>query len=85
MPLPTRPKHIPKPQKPVGWIKDGKMKVQDGDTGKMGWRGVRRGLLRDFDGDPISTRHNVKNAKVPHSHTTHMGNKKAHTTVRDDE
>jgi len=88
MRLPTRTKHVAKPQSPIGWVKDGKIKVQDGDSGKVGWRGARRGLFRDMDGEPTTARRNSEDAKVPRSHTVHrgsIGKKKAHTTRDSDE
>ena len=78
-------RHIPKPQHPLGWVKEGKIKVQDGETGKVSWRGVRRGLLADFDGDPTSTRHNYKDAVDVNHHSVHMGKRKAKTTITSEE
>lgn len=72
-------KHITNPQDPLGWMKDGKVKTQDGDTGKIVWRGVRRGILRDFDGDITSQVHNKENAKITNTHSPRMGAKRKRT------
>lgn len=66
-------KHIPRPQLPVGAVKGGKVKVKDGDTGSVTWRSGRKGMLRDWDGDAISTRYNKKDAKVKSTHKVHRG------------
>jgi hypothetical protein len=63
----------------LGWVKDGKIKVQDGDTGKVSWRSVRRGLMADFDGDPTSTRHNYSEAKVTTTHSPRSGRPRKRT------
>jgi glucose dehydrogenase len=47
-------KHIPKKQLPIGSTRKGKLKVMDGKTGKIKWRSLKSGALRDLDGDPIS-------------------------------
>jgi hypothetical protein len=41
---------------PVGFVKDGKIKIKDPLTGAIRWRGVRTGLMADEDGAPISTK-----------------------------
>jgi hypothetical protein len=59
-------KHIPRPQAPVGTVKQGKIKVFDGDKQKMSWRQIRRGIIRDYDGDPTSVAHDrQKGTKIP--------------------
>lgn len=53
--LPKRgTKHIPKHREAVGTIRDGKIKVRDGDTGKESWRSGRSGVSADWDGDAIA-------------------------------
>jgi len=66
-------KHIKKPQQPIGAVKNGKVKVKDGETGKVSWRSGRSGMSRDWDGDPISKQYNRKDAKQKKTHTVHMG------------
>lgn len=74
MGLPDKPvKHVPKHQAPVGAKKNGKMKVKDGTTGKVSWRGGKKGFVRDYDGDAISTVYANKDIKL--SHKVHGGNK----------
>ena len=72
-------KHIPKPQNPIGWVKQGKIKVQDGDTGKVFWRSVRRGLVLDNDSEPTSQVHDKDLAKIPNNHSPRMGKKRKKT------
>lgn len=80
MRLPKRStKHVTNPQDPIGWVKHGRVKVKDGDSGKVGWRQVRRGMLSDFDGEPTSTRHNLKDAHDVNHHSVHKP-KSNHTT-----
>ena len=69
-------KHIPKPQEPIGTIKNGKIKVLDGDTQTVRWRQGKTGMSRDYDGDPISTNYNSKDMKSKPSHKVHMGGKR---------
>ena len=69
-------KHIPKHQEPIGAVKNGKVKVLDGDTQKIGWRQGTTGMSKDYDGEPTSARHNVKDLKPRPKHHSHMGNKK---------
>lgn len=74
MGLPDRPfKHVPKHQAPVGATRKGKLKVQDGDTGKIGWRSGKKGFVRDYDGDATSKVYSNKDMKI--SHKVHGGNK----------
>ena len=47
-------KHIPKRQLPIGSTRKGKIKIMDGKTGKIKWRSMKSGMVRDLDGDAIS-------------------------------
>jgi hypothetical protein len=49
----------------------------DGETGKIKWLGAKKGLSSDFDGEPTTKRHNLKDAKPTHQHRVHMGGKKS--------
>jgi hypothetical protein len=74
MSLPDRStKHIPKHLLPVGSFKNGRIKIKDPVTGKVSWRGGRKGLMRDWDGKPTSHNYNKKDAKQQKSHTVHTG------------
>lgn len=66
-------KHIRKPQAPLGATKNGKIKVKDGETGKVSWRSGRSGMKRDWDGEPIARNYNRADAKERKTHTVHMG------------
>lgn len=66
-------KHKPKKQLPIGATKGGKVKVKDGETGKVSWRSGRSGMKRDWDGDPIARNYNRADAKERKTHTVHMG------------
>ncbi len=66
-------RHIPKKRLPVGAIKNGKVRVKDGTTGKIGWRSGRSGMSRDWDGDPTSKNYNKKDMKPSKTHTVHRG------------
>ena len=55
-------KHIPKKQLPIGSTRRGKLKVMDGKTGKIKWRSLRSGAVKDLDADPISPKQ-FKNQK----------------------
>ena len=68
-------KHIPKKQLAIGAVKNGKVRVKDGDTGKVGWRSGRSGMSRDWDGDAIATNYNKKDMKPSKTHSVHMGKK----------
>lgn len=68
-------KHIPKKRLPVGAVKNGKVRVKDGTTGKTSWRSGRSGMGRDWDGDPIATNYNKKDMKPSKTHTVHYGRK----------
>ena len=64
MDLPNKAtKHITASPAPIGTVKDGKVKVLDGDTQKTSWRSGKKGMLKDFDGEPTSTQHNLKDLK----------------------
>lgn len=58
---------------PIGGVKDSKMKVIDGDTGKVSWRQGKKGFSRDFDGDPIAQNKNRKGLKDRPKHQVHEG------------
>lgn len=74
MSLPDKPtKKIPRAQMPIGAVKDGKMKVKDGDTQKVAWRQGKGGFSRDFDGDPTSRQHNKAGLKDSPKHQAHVG------------
>jgi hypothetical protein len=66
-------KHVARHQEPVGTAKKGKLKIKDGDTGKVSWRSGVRGFVRDMDGDPISTVYANRDMKI--SHKIHGGSK----------
>ena len=72
MALPDRatPK-VPRHQMPIGAVKDGKMKVLDGDTQKVSWRQGRKGFSKDFDGDPIAQNKNRAGLKKRPKHQAH--------------
>jgi hypothetical protein len=57
-------KHIPKPETDVGWVKDGKVKVLDKDSGKIKWRGGRSAMSLDWDGDPIARNYDKESLKA---------------------
>jgi len=90
MSLPDRAtKHIPKPQESIGARKNGKIKVVDGRTGKEMWRQGTKGMVKDYDGDPIAVNHTASQAKkkpqhharnsVKHkSHKPYMGGRPTH-------
>jgi len=68
-------KHIAKPQAPIGSIKDGKIKVVDGRTGKEAWRQGTTGMSKDWDGDPVSRNYNRAGMKKQPQHHPKMGGK----------
>lgn len=75
--LPNKPtKHIKKPQPLVGAVKNGKLKVLDGDTGKTSWRQGTTGMSRDWDGDPISSNYNLSGIKSRPTHSPKMGSQR---------
>lgn len=79
MALPDKPtKHIPRKQAPIGARKDGKVKIIDGETGKVRWRQGRRGFARDWDGDPIAQNYNRADAKKKPRHKPRMGKRPKH-------
>ena len=76
-------KHIAKPQNPIGWVKDGKVKIKDGDSGKVGWRSARRGFAGfDYDGEPTSQIRGKEGIKENRTHTVHRGRRSAKTNRR---
>lgn len=84
--MPKKPfKHIAKPNWPIGSVKNGKIKVKDGATGKTSWRQGTKGFSRDWDGDPISTNYNKKDLKSKPKHSPQMGDrKKAYVSSNDE-
>lgn len=80
MSLPDRAtKHIPKPQESIGARKNGKIKVIDGRTGKVAWRQGTRGMMKDYDGDPIAVNHTAANIKKrPQHHPRDQVKMKSH-------
>jgi len=76
MSLPDRatPK-IPRHNVPIGTVKEGKMKVLDGDTQKIRWRQGRTGFSKDFDGEPIAQNKNREGLKNRPRHSAHEGRK----------
>lgn len=68
-------KHISRKQSPVGTVKDGKIKIKDGATGKISYRQGTTGMSRDYDGDPISANFNAQDMKSSPKHHTHDGRK----------
>ena len=80
-------KHIARPQEPIGAVKDGKVKVLDGDTQRIGWRSGTKGMSRDYDGEPTAAQPNLRDLKSQPKHSAHMANKtkghKAHKGQRD--
>jgi hypothetical protein len=79
--LPTKAtKHITRHQQPVGAVKGGRLKVQDGDTGKISWRQGNIGFSKDWDGEPIAENYNAKDLKPRPRHHTHTGKKETHKT-----
>ena len=59
----------------MGAVKNGKVKVKDGDTGEESWRSGRSGMARDWDGDAIATNYNKRDMKPSKTHTVHHGRK----------
>jgi hypothetical protein len=79
MGLPDKPtKHITRPQDPIGTVKNGKIKVFDGDSGKVAWRQGRSGMSKDFDGDPTAANHNRSGLKPQPKHSPRMGKRPKH-------
>lgn len=74
--LPKKRKHIPKHRDPVGTVKNGRVKIQDGDTGKVSWRQSKSGFLRSVDGEPTSKRYQYSQMKKKPTHKVHMGHKR---------
>jgi hypothetical protein len=84
--LPKKPiKHITKPKWPIGSVKDGKVKVKDGATGKESWRQGTKGFARDWDSDPTSVQYNKKGLKNQPKHHPKMGDRKGAYVGSDDE
>lgn len=71
-------KHIQRPQAPIGTVKNGKIKVLDGDSGKIAWRQGTTGMSKDFDGDPTAVNHNKAGLKPRPKHSPHMGRRPKH-------
>ena len=68
--------HIPRHHSPVGAVKNGKIKVLDGETQKESWRQGKTGMSKDWDGDAISVNYNARDAKKKPHHQPHMGGKR---------
>lgn len=66
-------KHVAIHQEPVGTTKKGKMKIKDGDTGKISWRSGKHGFLRDYDNEATGINYANKDMKI--SHKIHGGSK----------
>lgn len=73
-------KHIPKTKEPIGTVKDGKLKVVDGETGKPTWRSGKKGFAQDYDGEPTTKDYNSKDLKHQPSHKPHHGGRRKHHT-----
>lgn len=53
--MPFKPTEDPgRTEYPIGMVKDGRIKVVDGSTGKPVWRSAKEGMVKDLDGDPVS-------------------------------
>lgn len=63
-------RHIPRKRLPIGAVKDGKVKIFDGEKQKASWRGGKKGLLRDLDGTPTSTNRTASQMRRSPSHKT---------------
>lgn len=78
-------RHVGKPHWPVGTVKQGRVKVKDGATGKESWRQGNKGFARDWDGDPIATQYNKKGMKSKPKHSPKMGDRKgAYVSSKDE-
>lgn len=81
MGLPDKPvKRVPKKQAPLGSRKGNSLKVQDGDSGKVEWRQMKEGSIRDYDGDAKSAIGSNKDMQL--SHKLHGGSK-SHNMPKD--
>ena len=69
-------KHIASKQLPIGSVKNGKKKVIDGETGKVSWRSVRSGMIKDYDGDPTAEHLDAGKMKSTPKHRPHVGYKR---------
>lgn len=76
-------KHIAKPQESIGARKDGKIKVVDGRTGKEMWRQGTKGMMKDYDGDPIAVNHTAAGLKHRPQHHSRMAVKHKSHRARD--
>ena len=74
-------KHIPKAQANIGETRGHKIKFIDGTTGKESWRQGSTGMLKDWDGDPISTNYNRAGMKNRPQHHAKIGAKKRGRSV----
>jgi len=54
-------------------VKNGKVKVKDGDTGNESLRSGRSGMARGWDGDAIANNYNKRDMKPSKTHQTHQG------------
>ena len=55
----------------VGTQRTGKINVKDGDSQKVSWSSGKKGWVKDYDNDPISTVYANKDMKI--SHRVHGG------------
>lgn len=56
-------------------VKQGRLKILDGDTQRVSWRQGKRGFSRDWDGDPIAQNYNKEGLKSRPKHQPHMKSK----------
>lgn len=73
-------KHIARHQLPVGSKNKGRLKVKDGDTGKVSWRSGKKGFVKDYDEDPTSVVYANQDMKI--SHKVRGGNQRAQAHVQ---
>lgn len=69
--------HIRKPQAPIGAVRNDKIKTVDGETGRIVWKQGKKGMARDWDGDPTSKQYNKDGLKKKPRHKVRMGYKRA--------
>ena len=70
-------KHVARKQALVGAVKDGRVKIMDGDTQTVRWRQGLSGMSRDWDGDPESKNYNQAGLKPRSKHSIHEGKKRS--------
>jgi hypothetical protein len=54
-------------------VKNGKLKVLDGETQTARWRQGTTGFSKDYDGDPIAVNYNKRDMKRAPRHSVHTG------------